>query len=85
VHKRIGPLAYRLQLLQRAHIHNVFHIAFFKKFEGMAPAAFPPLPPIVCGCMVPVPQEVVRTKPTATSCELLIKWADRALAEASWE
>jgi hypothetical protein len=39
----------------------------------------------VRGRTVPVPQEVVSAKPTATSWELLVKWADRAPAEASWE
>jgi hypothetical protein len=65
--ERIGGGAYRLQLPPKVQIHNVFHVAFLKKFEGAAPAVIPPLPPIVHGRSVPVPQEVVRAKPTANS------------------
>jgi hypothetical protein len=32
--QRIGHVAYKLQLLPKARIHNVFHVAFVKKFEG---------------------------------------------------
>jgi hypothetical protein len=34
----IGLVAYRMQLRTRAHIHNVFHVAFLRKFEGVIPA-----------------------------------------------
>jgi hypothetical protein len=30
--ERVGPLAYKLQLPSRAHIHNVFHVALLKRF-----------------------------------------------------
>jgi hypothetical protein len=82
--ERIGSVAYQLQLPQRVRIHDVFHVAFLKKFEGTAPTAIPPLPSIVRGRTVPMPQEVVRAKPTASSWELLVKWVDHA-SEASWE
>jgi hypothetical protein len=69
--------------LDQLRIGFVFHVTFFKNFEGAAPAAIPPLPPIVCGRRVPMPQVAMRAKPTANSWELLVKWAGRALAEAS--
>jgi hypothetical protein len=83
--ERIGPVSYRLQLPQRAHIHDVFHVAFLKKFDDTAPTAIPTLPPIVRERTVPVPQEVVCAKPTTNLWELLVKWAGRTPAEASWE
>jgi hypothetical protein len=83
--ERIGPVSYQLQLLQRAHIHGVFHVAFLKKFDGTAPMAIPTLPPIVRERTVPVPQEVVCAKPATNLWELLVKWAGRTPAEASWE
>jgi hypothetical protein len=85
VTERLGPVAYRLRLPPRTRIHDVFHVAFLKRFDGTAPTAIVPLPPIVCGRVVPVPLEVVRAKPTANSWELLVKWQGRTAAEASWE
>jgi hypothetical protein len=70
----IGRLAYRLQLLARARIHDVFRVGFLKKHTGAELAAIPPLPPIVCGRAVPQPQQVVRAHPTAHSWDLLVKW-----------
>jgi hypothetical protein len=82
---RIGGLTYRLQLPARARIHDVFQIAFLKKYNSKAPAVIPPVPPIVLGHTVPQPQQVVRAQPTAHSWDLLVKWQDSSPAEASWE
>ena len=32
--ERLGAVAYRLRLLPKAHIHDVFHVALLKKYEG---------------------------------------------------
>jgi hypothetical protein len=64
---------------------GAFHVAFLKKFDGTAPTAIPTLPPMVRERTVPVPQEVVCAKPTTNLWELLVKWAGRTPAEASWE
>jgi hypothetical protein len=47
--EQIGSVTYKLRLPGKARIHNVFHIAFLKKFEGLAPQNTPPLPHIVRG------------------------------------
>lgn len=59
---RLGAMAYRLQLLEKAHIHHIFHAALLKKFEG-TPSTMPmALPPIVHGRVVPTPLKVVRAR-----------------------
>jgi hypothetical protein len=83
--EQLGSVAYWLQLPPKAWIHNVFHVAFLKKFEGTTPAIIPPLPQIVRSRTVLVPQVVVRAKPTGNSWELLVKWANLSSAEATWE
>jgi hypothetical protein len=83
--KQLDEVAYRLQLPPKARIHNVFHVAFLKKFDGVALVTIRPLPPIVRERTVPLPQEVVRAKPTTNSLDLLVKWEGRALVEATWE
>jgi hypothetical protein len=57
--ERIGSISYRLRLLARARIHDVFHIAFLKKYEGTPPNVVQPLPPIVRGRAVEQPKKVV--------------------------
>jgi hypothetical protein len=83
--ERIGSMAYRLQLPPCARIHNVFHVEFLRRFEGTAPTEVPPLPPIVHGRVVLQPAQVLCARPTEASWELLVRWADRSAAEATWE
>jgi hypothetical protein len=82
---KIGSVSYRLQLPPHVKIHNVFHVVFLKKFEGLPPTSTPPLPPIVCGRTVPVPEKVVHTRPTVVSWELLVQWQGKTAAEATGE
>jgi hypothetical protein len=80
----IGSVTYRLQLLPKARIHDVFHVAFLKKFEGMPPTAPPPLPNIVRGRAVPQLAAVVRTRQSQDSWDVLVKWQGHSAAEATW-
>jgi hypothetical protein len=66
-------------------IHNVFHVEFLRRFEGTAPTEVPRLlPPIVRGRVVPQPAQVLRVRPTKASWELLVRWADRSAAQATY-
>jgi hypothetical protein len=85
VTERVGPLAYRLRLPAKAHIHDVFHVVFLKKFEGDAPSTVAPLPPVLHGRAIPIPAKVVRVRPTLDSWELLVRWVDRDAGDATWE
>jgi hypothetical protein len=82
---RIGEVAYRMQLLAKARIHDVFHVAFLKSFVGTPPSAVTALLPIVRGRAVPQPNQVVRAWLTKDSWELLVKWQGQPAGEASWE
>jgi hypothetical protein len=65
--EKIGAVTYKLQLPPRARIHNAFHVAFLKKFDGAPPTSVLPLPPIVRGWAVPQSEQFVRACPTADS------------------
>ena len=45
--ERLGAVAYRLRLPPNGRIHDVFHVALLKKFEGEPLAAIVPLPVIL--------------------------------------
>jgi hypothetical protein len=83
--QRIGQVAYKVQLPPKARIHDVFHVAFLKKFEGVPPSSVPPLPAIMRGHVVPTPEAVVHTQPTQASWEVLVRWQGHTMGEATWE
>lgn len=59
VEERIGSVSYKLRLLPKACVHNVFHVVFLKKFKGVPPTAMVPLPSIVRGRVVAEPEKVL--------------------------
>ncbi|WVZ70935.1 LOW QUALITY PROTEIN: hypothetical protein U9M48_019564 [Paspalum notatum var. saurae] len=55
VTERLGEVAYRLHLPDKAKIHDVFHVALLKKFEGTPPSTVAPLLLMHHGCVLPQP------------------------------
>ncbi|XP_068662912.1 uncharacterized protein [Aristolochia californica] len=44
--RRVGQVAYHLQLPPESQIHDVFHVSLLKPLKGPAPQAIPALPPV---------------------------------------
>jgi hypothetical protein len=82
--EKVGTLAYCLRLPSKARIHDVFHVVFLKQFDGSPPMAVPSLPPIVHGCAIPQPDQVVCARPTKL-WELLVRWQGGSAVEATCE
>jgi hypothetical protein len=55
--ERIGEVSYQLPLPSKAHVHDVFHVALLKKYEGGAPEAINPLPEILHGHVILAPKK----------------------------
>jgi hypothetical protein len=83
--QRIGEVAYKLQLPANARIHDVFHVALLKKFQGEPPSAPIPLSAVLHGKVLLVPAKVVKARLNRGVWKLLVQWLGRALADATWE
>jgi hypothetical protein len=83
--EKIGELAYRLQLPEKARIHNVFHVALLKKFQGTPPVSMVPLPPLQHGRVLATPAKVMKARLNRGNWEVLVSWLDRPLTESTWE
>jgi len=88
--KKIGTVAYRLELPETARIHNVFHISLLKKFKGDHTTPYLPLPlqtlesgPILPPHMVLDSRTILQNDKEVQ--QLLIQWGDDQHAETSWE
>lgn len=80
---RVGPVAYKLILLDSARIHPVFYVSALKPFMGN----------IACNAELPAfstidslvsPQAVLDTFLKNGKREFLIHWSGLLLADASW-
>nr|AEV42261.1 hypothetical protein [Beta vulgaris] len=88
--KRIGTVAYELDLPPHSKIHPVFHISQLRKAVGTAPV-FPVLPPLLTTDLVlpSSPSQVLGIRPNplnqAAPAEILVQWSDMSADEATWE
>ncbi|WVZ16528.1 hypothetical protein V8G54_009510 [Vigna mungo] len=88
--KRIGPVAYRLELPSSSKIHNVFHCSMLKHHEGPIPTQFDLLlPDSVDSSPLITPLAVLDLKTVpidGTSTRMaLVQWHGLSPDDTSWE
>lgn len=81
---KVGTVAYRLQLLARACIHDVFHVTLLKKVEGTPPTNPIRLPDFLHGRVVPAPSSIFRARLNCVTWELLVQWTGCSATDATW-
>jgi hypothetical protein len=83
--QRVGEVAYKLNLPDGAHIHDVFHVGVLKPFHGDPPATTPPLPPLHNGRLLLAPERILNSQLRCGIWHVLVKWQAMPEAEATWE
>ncbi|XP_026433887.1 uncharacterized protein LOC113331394 [Papaver somniferum] len=88
--RKVGSLAYKLELPSSARIHPVFHVSQLKKQIGKAHIPSPVLPVVDhAGEVIMRPEKVLSTRSITTRRnefnQLLIQWTNSAPEDATWE
>jgi len=88
--RRVGEVAYELDLPREARIHPVFHVSQLKPKLGSACTALPQLPPIDNqGAIRPEPAQILerrsRPKNNRALTEILVRWEGQTADDATWE
>ncbi|GKV11569.1 hypothetical protein SLEP1_g22817 [Rubroshorea leprosula] len=87
--KKVGPVAYKLQLPENAGIHNVFLVSLLKKKVGNAPVTSQFPDPLVHNGQHLLPDKILERR--LQNCHgkpvtmWLIQWKGCTAEEASWE
>lgn len=84
---KIGPVAYKLDLLASASIHPVFHVSQLKKAPPTTHQVTADLPPHSDSCQFPeqVLAKRMVTQGSSTVQQVLVKWSGWSDSLASWE
>jgi hypothetical protein len=90
ISRRIGVVAYELELPQGSRIHNVFHVSCLKKAIGQHIILIETLPPMdEEGQLVLIPKEILEVREKRlrkrSIKEYLIRWKDLPIEDAMWE
>ncbi|KAJ0442677.1 putative nucleotidyltransferase, Ribonuclease H [Helianthus annuus] len=90
VSRKVGPVAYQLELPSDARIHPVFHVSMLKPARGSFPSTSAPPLPITKDWEVDLQPHSVLAHRWVTEAghpvlELLILWDHRPSEEATWE
>ncbi|KAD5508936.1 hypothetical protein E3N88_16639 [Mikania micrantha] len=90
IKRKVGPVAYELDLPSTASIHPVFHVSLLKPARGVLPSNPPaPLPITKDYELELTPFEVLQHRWVMEAnrpvLELLVSWCNRPVEEATWE
>jgi hypothetical protein len=88
--RRIGEVAYELELPEGSKIHNVFHVSCLKKVVGQQVSISEELPPLdEEGQLELVPEEVLEQRERRLRSriirECLVRWRGLPVEDATWE
>jgi hypothetical protein len=83
--ERVGIIAYKLQLLVGARLHDVFHVSVLNRFTGTPPNTLGTLPPLCHGHVCLRPEAVKKSRVTrgAWNC-WCIGWTGRQQKQVGW-
>jgi hypothetical protein len=80
----VGMVAYKLELLVGARVHNVFHVGLLKPYKGEPSASLDVLPPMKHGRACPQLAEIIKGRLACGVQELLVRWEGQAMTNATW-
>ena len=88
--RRIGQVAYELELPQGSKIHNIFHVSCLKKALGQQVTVTNELPPMDDeGHLVLQPEAIIDTRERQLQSrilqEFLVRWKNLLDEDATWE
>jgi ribosomal protein L21E len=88
--RKVGKVAYELDLPVTARIHPVFHVSQLKLKLGSMNSLLPKLPPVdVHGVFQSEPLKILarrcKKQGTRAITEILVQWVGQSVDDASWE
>ena len=88
--RRIGQVAYELELTQGSKIHNIFHVSCLKKALGQHVTVTDELPPTDDEGHLVLQSEAIidnreRQRRNRTIREFLVRWKNLLDEDATWE
>ncbi|XP_057853880.1 uncharacterized protein LOC131063923 [Cryptomeria japonica] len=88
--RKVGAVAYELELPSDSRVHNVFHVSHLKKALGHNVVASSQLLPLdEEGQLVLIPEEILDFKEHSlrkrTIREYVVKWKNLPMEDATWE
>ncbi|XP_059064689.1 uncharacterized protein LOC131856783 [Cryptomeria japonica] len=88
--RRVGEVAYEVELPPGGKIHNVFHVSCLKKALGQHITVSPDLPPMDAeGKLTLVPEEILEVRERQLRSkmirEYLVRWRNLPVEDATWE
>ena len=90
INRKVGVVAYELELPQGSRIHNVFHVSCLKRAIGQHITPLEVLPPLdEEGQLALMPEEILevweKKLQRKSIMEYLVKWKDLPIEDARWE